>query len=74
MRPAVERIWILAPVRGSAQNYAATHNLKVAGSNPAPATKLRRQVKGLAALPFLRLYAALGFWKHCGSKNVRRRK
>ena len=31
------------------------HNLKVVGSNPTPATKLRRQVKGLAALPFLRL-------------------
>ena len=33
----------------------ATHNLKVVGSNPTPATKLRRQVKDLAALPFLRL-------------------
>jgi hypothetical protein len=29
------------------------HNLKVIGSNPIPATKLRRQVKDLAALPFL---------------------
>jgi hypothetical protein len=32
------------------------HNLKVIGSNPIPATKLRRQVKGLAALPFWRLW------------------
>jgi hypothetical protein len=28
------------------------HNLKVVGSNPTPATKLRRQVKDLAAFPF----------------------
>jgi len=31
------------------------HNLKVIGSNPIPATKLRRQVKDLAAFSFLRL-------------------
>jgi hypothetical protein len=42
MLPAVERIWILAAFRGSVQNYAGTHNLKVRGSNPLPATKLRR--------------------------------
>jgi hypothetical protein len=30
-----------------------THNLKVRGSNPPPATKLRRQVKYLAASIFL---------------------
>jgi hypothetical protein len=28
------------------------HNLKVVGSNPTPATKLRRQVKDLAVFPF----------------------
>src|SRR5260370_37965229 len=33
-----------------------THNLKVRGSNPLPATKLRRQVKDLAALPLWRTY------------------
>ena len=46
---------IFAPFRGSTQNCAQSHNLKVVGSNPTPATKLRRQVKDLAALPILRL-------------------
>jgi hypothetical protein len=31
---------------------SSAHNLKVVGSNPTPATKLRRQVKDLAAFPF----------------------
>jgi hypothetical protein len=43
---------IFAPFRGSTQNCAQSHNLKVVGSNPTPATKLRRQVKDLAAFPF----------------------
>jgi hypothetical protein len=30
---------IFAPPRGSTQNYAQSHNLKVRGSNPLPATK-----------------------------------
>ena len=46
---------IFAPFRGSTQNCAQSHNLKVVGSNPTPATKLRRQVKDLAALSFSRL-------------------
>jgi hypothetical protein len=46
---------IFAPFRGSTQNCAQSHNLKVVGSNPTPATRLRRQVKDLAALPILRL-------------------
>ena len=33
---------------------AEAHNLKVRGSNPLAATKLRRQIKDLAALPSLR--------------------
>jgi hypothetical protein len=31
--------WVFAPFRGSAQNCAQSHNLKVIGSNPIPATK-----------------------------------
>ena len=46
------------------------HNLKVIGSNPIPATKLRRQVKDLAALPFLRLCLEPAS-KHWGSKKGR---
>ena len=46
------------------------HNLKVRGSNPPPATKLRRQVKDLAALLFsaynsTRIQEAL--WKQEGA-------
>ena len=38
---------IIAPIQ--------SHNLKVAGSNPAPATKFTRQVKDLASVLILRL-------------------
>jgi hypothetical protein len=47
------------------------HNLKVIGSNPIPATKLRRQVKDLAALPFLRLCLEPASGSTGGSKKGR---
>src|SRR5262245_8435373 len=51
------------------------HNLKVVGSNPTPATKLRRQVKDLAALPFWRLWLvlALGSTVEAGGSAIRRK-
>jgi hypothetical protein len=51
--------WIFAQFRGSTQKYAQSHNLKVVGSNPTPATKLCRQVKDLVAFSFLRLCSEL---------------
>ena len=47
------------------------HNLKVAGSNPAPATKFLRVIIRLCAVLRGDAYVSNHPWKHCGSKRGR---
>ena len=49
-----------------------THNLKVAGSNPAPATNNSQFVKDLQRAPFGELFAFPARRKHCESKRGQR--